>query len=140
MTPDDLPDLVRWVAGELWVAGHTDCTWWFVPWVEAATGQSVPCIRPRTDREALRMARDAGGLVALYDRVLGGMGVARAQDMVRAGDVAVVLVVEQIGQRRRPRHLGALRVNKVWVVRRGDGITAGPFRPLAVWRVPWERR
>jgi hypothetical protein len=82
--------------------------------------------RFKTALGATRIIRREGGLVAIYDRALGAR-----TDTPRRGDVGVV----EAPTARGPLPTGAICTGDAWAVLTGDGISIGPARVLAAWRV-----
>lgn len=82
--------------------------------------------RFKTALGAARIVRREGGLVAIYDRALGPR-----TDMPRRGAVGVVEAPTPIG----PLPTGAICTGDAWAVLTGEGISVGPAKVLAAWRV-----
>ena len=89
-------------------------------------GAEVYAGRFKTALGAARVIRREGGLVAIYDRVVGCR-----TDTPRRGDVGVV----EAPTPRGPLPTGAICTGDAWAVLTGDGVAIGPAKALAAWRV-----
>ena len=122
--------------------GELDCCLFFSDWVAEITGVD-PALEVRgtyaTAREARRMVKANGGIVALVDRCVAQAG-CTATGAPKAGDIGLV----QTAYRRRAERLvlvptGAICVRpRMWAVKPSDrlGLLMADFPLVKAWSLP----
>jgi hypothetical protein len=126
-----LGDYLAAAARRPWEWGGWDCCIfpgdWAVTW-----GLGDPVAEWRgsysSHAEAEALIYDAGGLVALWDRGLASIGVARVEG-VRPGDVGVIGWTDAQGD----HEAGAIWSGKRWALLCPAGVGYVSAEPLAVW-------
>lgn len=111
-----------------WIDGEHDCSAWPARWA----GIPIPAYSTREEAEAL--VADAGDLVALWVRRIGGR-LRRVAEPI-AGDVGIIQAVDA---QRRVTQVGAIFTGRRWAFLIPNGMVRASAEPLAVWRVPCPR-
>lgn len=139
----NVPGLRDWIAVEgarLVVWGVNDCCLFAADWVLGLTGID-PAARwrgtYRSEREAHRKIKAAGGFLAAIGPEMDRAGFARTDDPT-TGDVGIVEAPVAIRKGTIiTRPVAAIRVGKRWAVKSSNGIAAdADFVCLAAWSIP----
>ncbi len=129
----DLPAYLRETGARPFVWGACDCCTFACDWVSRATG-----VDPARDwrglcasaRDAARILRDGGGVLALARQGCAQAGLAPTDDPM-PGDIGVVLTAEGEAM--------AIRTRIGWAVKSARGVAVAAFPRLAAWRVECRR-
>ena len=91
----DLGEYLRSLGGRKREPGVFDCVTIVADWA-MANGYSDPMAHRRgaygSEEAAQDFIADAGGLVALFDRFLGAVGIARREGDLQPGDIGVITI------------------------------------------------
>jgi hypothetical protein len=127
-----LGDYLKAATAHQWQPGVHDCCTlpgdWATTW---GLGDPVAEWRGqyRSDAQAIRFINRAGGLLSLWDRGLGSIGVAPVNEPI-AGDVGVVIAATRVDT---TEHVGAVFTGQRWAYRLHQGLFFTPAVAVRCW-------
>jgi|GEM_PF-2898438 len=132
--PDKLTSFITGTAGEPWRLRFSDCAPWACRWIEVAIGVEVPLPEYSTQREAVAVLRNHGGLKSLATMI--GKQIGLEETLApRRGDVGLIQNKLVMGGVILAICLGSGKWAARVALTSQNATISGPV--LKAWSVPW---
>jgi len=112
---------------------QSDCCRWLDAWVQArghASPMAAIGMAYDSERSALRRIREGGGLVALWSKAMGLIGVPEAATPV-CGNIGIIACGTDAGE----HEVAAIYTGERWVALGQQGLDFSPAQHLRAWGV-----
>lgn len=126
---DALSKFILATSGEPWVYGYSDCAPWVLRWVEEATCKSAPIPEYSDKRGAVRVVKEAGGVLPLFLSFAAAMELPETLSPQR-GDVGLLEHPRGLMARIGAVYLGQGK----WAAKMTTGqVATFSARPVRIW-------